>query len=53
MLYAFDPKRRAVLLVGAGKTGNDRWYEVYVPLADRIYHRYLSEMEKDDGSEEL
>ena len=26
VLYAFDPKRRAVLLVGSDKTGKDRWY---------------------------
>src|SRR6266852_3025120 len=36
-LYAFDPRRAAILLIGGDKTGNDRWYEVYVPLADKLY----------------
>ena len=26
-LYAFDPRRTAILLIGGDKTGNDRWYE--------------------------
>jgi hypothetical protein len=43
VLYAFDPKRNAVLLIGGDKTGNNRWYEVFVPLADGIYTRYLEE----------
>jgi len=35
--YAFDPRRTAILLIGGDKTGDDRFYEVMVPLADRIY----------------
>jgi hypothetical protein len=27
VLYAFDPRRAAILLIGGDKTGNDRWYE--------------------------
>jgi hypothetical protein len=46
VLYAFDPKRRAVLLLGGIKTGDDRWYEIHVPIADRIYRKYLAEMER-------
>lgn len=37
VLYAFDPRRAAILLIGGDKTGNNRWYEEYVPLADAIY----------------
>jgi len=36
VLYAFDPRRSAILLIGADKTGDDRWYEKHVPLADAI-----------------
>jgi hypothetical protein len=43
VLYAFDPARKAVLLVGGNKTGNDRWYEEYVPWAERIFADYLRE----------
>src|SRR5271157_1994657 len=34
ILYAFDPRRVALLLIGGDKTGNDRWYEENVPVAD-------------------
>jgi hypothetical protein len=37
MLYAFDPRRTAIILLGGDKTGDDRWYEVNVPIADRLY----------------
>ena len=46
VLYAFDPKRQAVLLIGGVKTGDNRWYEVHAPMADRIYREYLAEMER-------
>ena len=46
VLYAFDPRRNAVLLIGGDKTGNDRWYEVFVPRADKIYAEYLKEREE-------
>jgi hypothetical protein len=44
VLYAFDPRRAAMLLIGGDKTGKDRWYEEYVPLADAIYDRHLLEL---------
>jgi hypothetical protein len=47
VLYAFDPRRTAILLIGGDKTGNDRWYEQYVPLADAIYDQHLRELEKE------
>ena len=40
-LYAFDPRRTAVLLLGGDKTGNRRWYEENVPRADAIYDKHL------------
>ena len=36
ILYAFDPRRTAILLIGGEKTGDDRRYETSVPLADRF-----------------
>lgn len=47
-LYIFDPSRTAILLIGGDKTGNDRWYEQFVPVADRIYQEYLDELRKED-----
>ncbi|GHU93841.1 toxin RelE [Spirochaetia bacterium] len=42
--YAFDPRRTAILLIGGKKTGNNRFYEEYVPIADKIYDQYLKEI---------
>ena len=47
VLYAFDPRRAAILLLGGNKTGNDRWYEEQVPNADRLYDEYLRELERE------
>ena len=43
-LYAFDPRRTAILLIGGDKTGNNRWYETYVPIADRLYDDYIEQL---------
>jgi hypothetical protein len=47
VLYAFDPRRTAILLIGGDKTGNDRWYEQYVPLADRLYDEHLETLRRE------
>jgi hypothetical protein len=46
-LYAFDPWRTAILLLGGDKTGHDRWSEENVPRADGLYDGYLREQEKE------
>lgn len=46
-LYAFDPRRTAILLIGGDKTGNDRWYEEYVPVADGLYDEHLEQLKKE------
>jgi hypothetical protein len=47
VLYAFDPRQAAILLIGGHKTGDERWYEVNVPLADEIYDRHLAALKKE------
>ena len=47
MLYAFDPRRTAILLVAGDKTGDDRWYETKVPIADRLFDEQLRTIEKE------
>ena len=49
MLYAFDPNRAAVLLIGGDKTGEKRWYEIFVPIADRLYDERLADLEKQNN----
>jgi hypothetical protein len=47
ILYAFDPRRTAMLPIGGDKTGNDRWYDAYVPLSDRLYDEHLAQLRKE------
>jgi hypothetical protein len=47
VLYAFDPRRAAILLIGGDKTGNNRWYEDYVPRGDDIYDQHLKALENE------
>jgi hypothetical protein len=46
-LYAFNPVRTAILLLGGDKTGNDDWYDKHVPIADRLYDEHLDELRKE------
>lgn len=41
VLFAFDPNRTPILLVGGEKTGEKRWYEKHIPIADARYRRHL------------
>ena len=47
VLYAFNPLRTGILLIGGDKTGNPRWYEEFVPKADAIYAQHLREIGKE------
>lgn len=51
VLYAFDPRRMAILLIGGDKTGDKRFYDHMTPVADDLYDVHLAELEKekDDG----
>jgi hypothetical protein len=47
VLYAFDPRRHAILLLGGDKTGDNRWYEEKVPLAEALYENHLRHLEEE------
>ena len=47
VFYAFDPRRSAILLTGGDKTGDDRFYRRYVPLADKLYNEHLEELKRE------
>ncbi len=49
VLYAFDPNRAAVLLIGGDKTGEKRWYEIFVPISDRLYDQHLADLKKQNN----
>lgn len=43
VVYAFDPSRNAVLILGGDKTGNDDFYAEMLPICERIWKQYLAE----------
>jgi hypothetical protein len=47
ILFAFDPKRTAVLLVGGNKGGDERWYKKNIPIADTRFKEHLEELETE------
>lgn len=49
VLYAFDPRRTAILLLGGCKAGNNRWYRENVPRADRIYDEHIRSISESEG----
>ena len=47
ILFAFDPRRTAILLIGGDKSGQwSRWYKKMVPVADRLYDEHLDKFNK-------
>jgi hypothetical protein len=48
VLFAFDPRRCAILLIGGDKTGNDRWYEEFVPIADELFDEHLESLKNEE-----
>lgn len=43
ILYAFDPRRQAVLIIGGDKSGDTKFYDRIVPVAEQIWRHYLGE----------
>lgn len=41
ILYAFDPRRVAVLLLGGNKKGDSRFYKVMIPAAEKLYESHI------------
>ena len=45
ILFAFDPERKAILLVAGDKAGNwQKWYRTNIPLADERYRQHLDRL---------
>jgi hypothetical protein len=48
VLFAFDPRRTAILLIGGDKTDRwQEWYEEMIPMADRLYEVHLEELRRE------
>ena len=48
--FAFDPRRCAILLIGGDKTGDARFYEQMIPLADSLYDEHLAGFRKEGSN---
>ncbi len=47
MLFAFDPRRWAIMLVAGDKAGDwQRWYTKNIPVAERRYRDHLDHLRK-------
>ena len=46
ILFAFDPRRAAILLVGGCKRGDKRWHKKLIPIADERFRRHLRRLEQ-------
>lgn len=45
IIFAFDPKREAILLIAGDKTNQwTEWYRENIPIADRIYDEHIEGM---------
>jgi hypothetical protein len=44
ILFVFDPRRIGYLILGGDKTGNDAWYTMFIPIAEKIYRKHLAEI---------
>jgi hypothetical protein len=45
ILFAFDPIRQAIVLVGGNKTGDKRWYKKNIPIAEQRFTEHLETLE--------
>lgn len=50
ILFAFDPKRRAILLIGGNKSCNERWYKTNIPIAEERFSNHLRAMGDKNGN---
>lgn len=47
IFYAFDPRRTVILLIGGDKTGNRRFYDQMIPVADGLSDIYPGELRRE------
>lgn len=44
IIFIFDPRRNAYLILGGDKSGDSQWYEAAIRKAERIYAQHLREI---------
>jgi hypothetical protein len=48
ILFAFDPKQQAVIILGGNKQGDKRWYDTNIPSAEKLFKDHLERQRKAD-----
>ena len=48
VLFIFDVKRRAILLIGGNKANDKKFYKKYILIAEKIYNQYTKEILKNE-----
>lgn len=48
ILFAFDPKQQAVIILGGSKQADKRWYDTNIPIAEKLFSGYLERQRKAD-----
>jgi hypothetical protein len=48
ILFAFDPKEQAVIILAGSKQGNKRWYDTNIPIAEKLFKEHLERQRKAD-----
>lgn len=48
ILFAFDPKQQAVLILGGSKQADKRWYETNIPIAEKMFFAHVEKQRKAD-----
>jgi hypothetical protein len=49
IFFAFDPDRKAVLIIGGDKRGDKQFYQRLIPIADKLYDKYLEKRRQNDA----
>ena len=47
ILFAFNARRVAILLVGGCKRGDKRWYKKHIPIADERFRQHLARLQRE------
>lgn len=48
ILFAFDPKQQAVVILGGSKQADKRWYEINIPVAEKLFAEHLEKQQKEN-----
>lgn len=53
LLYAFDPRRVAIILIGGDMSGDNRWYDTFFPIADKLHDEHLQQIQRESKPKEV